>query len=302
MRKIAQYVGCLGMATWLATVSAQGAALTLLAHYGFEGDASDSTGQQSPFELPWNAGISNGVLCLGPAYQSDASTPRLSDFSYRSFTVAVDFNIREFVPYSGNILSGGPSYRWFTLEADDGYLAARFATKSGEFFFIDPNVRVTSNRWYQAVVSADLDSGLVQIYLDGNRVFSRNIGANREFDFIGTSSEPWDKVFSFRNHGNASTLVGCADNLQVYNRAATPAEVAGFIAPRLRIATSGGVALVSTPSVLTGYRLESTDTVGAVPAWAVVSQAPLTIGDQFVWPFPPPPSGPAHRLFRPVRR
>ena len=289
-------------AVCLAVASAQGAALTLLAHYGFEGNVSDSTGQQSPFELLWNAGISNGVLCLGPAYQSDASTPRLSDFSYRSFTVAVDFNIREFVPYSGNILSGGPSYRWFTLEADDGYLAARFATKTGEAYFIDQNVRVTSNRWYQAVVSADLDSGLVQIYLDGNRVFSRNIGANQEFDVIGTSSEPWDKVFSFRNHGNASTLVGCADNLQVYNRAATPNEVAGFIAPRLRIATSGGVALVSTPSLLTGYRLESTDAVGAVPAWTAVTQAPLTIGDQFVWPFPPPPSGPAHRMFRLVRK
>lgn len=290
------------MAVWLAMSSAQGAELVRLAHYGFEGDASDSTGQQSPFEPQWNAGISNGVLCLGPAFDAGAMTPLLNGFSYRSFTVAVDFNIREFVPYSGNILSGGPSYRWFTLEADGGYLAARFATKSGEFFFIDPNVRVTSNRWYQAVVSADLDSGLVQIYLDGNRVFSRNIGANREFNVIGTSYEPWDKVFSFRNHGNASTLVGCADNLQVYNRAATPAEVAGFIAPRLRIATSGGEAVVSAPSLLTGYRLESTDGLGAAPLWRTVTQAPVTVGDQFVWPFPPPPSGPAHRLFRLIRK
>ena len=302
MQRIAQYVGCLGMAAWLAVASAQGAELVRLAHYGFEADASDSTGQQSPFELLWNADISNGVLCLGPAYQSEAKTPLLNGFSYRSFTVAVDFYLREFQPFGNLILSGGPSYRWFTLETWNDVLVARFDTKNGEKLMGSENVRVTTNQWYQAVVSADLDTGLAQIYLNGVLVLERNIGRNAEFNVVGTASEPWDKVFSFRNYGDASTLVGCADNLQVYNRAATPAEVAGIIAPRLRIGTSGGVALVSAPSILTGYQLESTDGLGAVLVWRSVTQAPVTVGDQFVWPFPPPPSGPAHRMFRLVRR
>ena len=70
MQRIAQYVGCLGMVAWLAMYSAQSAELVRLALYGFEGNASDSTGQQLPFELLWNAGISNGAVCrMAPQFK-----------------------------------------------------------------------------------------------------------------------------------------------------------------------------------------------------------------------------------------
>ena len=50
MRRMAQYLGSLGMVAWLATASAQGAELVRLAHYGFENDPQDTTGQHASAE------------------------------------------------------------------------------------------------------------------------------------------------------------------------------------------------------------------------------------------------------------
>ena len=101
---------------------------------------------------------------------------------------------------------------------------------------------------------------------------------------VGTSSEPWDKVFTFRNHGNASTLVGCADHLQIYNRAATPVEVTAYIVLRIGIAASSGVVFVSVPSVLTGYQIQTAVTPGTPASWSPLAQVPARFGEFFVWP------------------
>jgi hypothetical protein len=276
----------IGIAAGLAMASAQAAPLTLLAHYGFEGDARDTTGNHFSFQLSSGAGISNGVICMPTAFGSDAGTPVLPDLSYRAFTVAVDFKITEFVPFSGNILSGGPSYRWFGLEADGGILALRLSVKGGSFFVPFVNVRLQSNQWYQVAASVDLDSGQVGVFLNGIRVGELYVGAAAVFNVVGTSSEPWDKVFSFRNHGNASTLVGCADNLQIYSRAASDAEVAERIAPRPGITSSGGTVLISAPRLLTGYKLQTSGTLTAPLDWRPASPTPVIVGDHLVWPQP----------------
>lgn len=206
MQRVIQSAVCLAALIFTTVFPVRSADLVRLAHYGFEGNANDSTGRQVPFELLWNASITNGVLCLGPAFDAEARTPRLNGFSYPSFTVAVDFKLREFEPFGNLILSGGPSYRWFTLETWNELLMARFDTKNGEYLMGSENVRVTTNQWYQAVVSANLDTGLVQIHLNGVLVLERNIGSNAEFNVVGMDFELGDRVFSFRNYGNAATL------------------------------------------------------------------------------------------------
>lgn len=178
----------------------------------------------------------------------------------------------------------------------------RLDTKNGEMLIGSENVLVTTNQWYHVAVSVDLDTGRVQVYLNGVLVLERNIGRNAEFDLVGTDYEPWDKVFGFRDYGNAATLVGCADNLQVFNRAATPSEMASVIAPRLSIGISGGVDLVSASAYLTDYRLEFADGLGAIPVWQPVDVIPLRVSDQFVWPVAPSVSALRHGMFRLVKR
>jgi hypothetical protein len=268
----------------LLLASAQGAALNLLAHYGFESDARDATGNQAPFELLANTGVSNGVICLGPG--AVAETPVLADFSYRSFTVAMVFKATEFSLFSRTILSGGPSYRWFGLEEAGGLLALRLSLTNGSWFVPIESARLRTNQWYQVAVSVDLDSGQVRVYLNGTRVWDLFVGAGTQFNVVGTPSESYDRVFSFRNYGTASTFVGCADNLQIYNRAASDAEVAERITPRLGITWSGGTLFLSSPTVLTGYRLQSSVTPATPQSWGPVASAPVVFGDYFLWPRP----------------
>ncbi len=282
MRRIALHLACIGMAAAVAVPCARGAALHLLAHYGFEGNPQDSTGGQAPFEILWNAEISRGVLRLAPA--SSAGTPLLSDFSYRSFTVALDFKVGAFSGFDDNILSGGPSHRWFGVEQRQGILAVRLSTKHANYYNTFEMLQLRTNQWYHLTATVDLDSGWVRLFLNDGLVGQINVGSGAELNVEGTSAEPYDRVFSFRNHGNAFTLVGSADNLQIYNRAASPEEVAARIAPQLRLASSGGIAFLSAPRVMTGYKLQTSATPDVPSSWATLSQTPASVGDFFIWP------------------
>jgi hypothetical protein len=261
---------------------ARGAGLHLLAHYGFEGNAQDTTGYNAPFAILGNARMSNDVLHLEA--DNSALTPVLGEFSYRSFTVALDINITAFSPFPENILSGGPSYRWFALEQDEGVLAVRLSSKQANFYLPFANTRLQTNQWYQLVSSVDLDSGIVRLFLNGMLVGQLEVGQNAEFNVVGTSAESQDRVFSFRNYGTGSMFVGYADNLQIYNRAAHPAEVADRIAPRLRIASSGNIAFLSASQGLTGYRLQFSETPAMESSWVALPQTPASVGDFFIWP------------------
>lgn len=79
------------VAMLIGTAHVESADLIRITHYGFDGNLTESTRTQAPFEPLWNAGISNGVLSLGLVYQSEARMPVLNGFWCRSFTVAVDF-------------------------------------------------------------------------------------------------------------------------------------------------------------------------------------------------------------------
>ena len=282
MRRIALYLACLGMVAAVTMPCARGAALHLLAHYGFEGNPQDSTGGQAPFEILSKAEISSGVLRLAPA--SSAGTPLLPDLNYRSFTVALDFKVASFSGFDDNILSGGPSHRWFGVEQRQGILAVRLSTKHANYYNTFEMPQLRTNQWYHLTATVDLDSGWVRLFLNGGLTAQLNVGAGAELNVVGTSAEPYDRVFSFRNHGNASTLVGSADNLQIYNRAASPEEVAERIAPQLRLASSGGIAFLSAPRVLTGYNLETSATPNLPSSWTTLSQTPASVGDFFIWP------------------
>ena len=63
---------------------------------------------------------------------------------------------------------------------------------------------------------------------------------NFHFEVVGTAYEEQDKVFGFVNYGNASAFNGFADNLMVFSRALTSAEIVSF-APKLNAHQLKGV-------------------------------------------------------------
>lgn len=283
----------------LQMCSLRASPLQTIAHYGFEGGVNDSTGRQQPFVLEKPGLVDQGSLCTKELLWL-AETPVLEDFDYRSFTVALDFLISEFDPFSGNILSGGPSYRWFSLDTYSGLLTVCFSLKDSSRCVPLPAAPLTTNKWYKVAASVDLAAGTIRVHLDGKTVGVIRCGAGAEFNVTGTAYETTDRVFSLRNYGNASILRGCIDNLQVYNRAANEEELRELVGPHLDIRLQDGIVMVVASAAHMGYRLESSK-VGSIPGgWVRLAQSPAIICDSQVWVLPLAGPGQLFRLVRPA--
>ena len=248
---------------------------TLLAHYRFEFNEYDSAFNSPPIQLH-NVRI-DGTAHLLPYPQDYIASAAIENMSYRSFTVATDFKPLSLGFMHTTILSGGPLYRWLGLQNDDaGHLILTFNNTSSSHTFT--NI-IATGIWHTVVCTVDWTNKAAIVYLDGEQLPTVQLPGER-FEIEGTEFESSNRIFTFRNGGNASRLHGEADNLKVYNRALTPQEVTDiFFTPRIRIVIENDRALIHWHRDLTGYVLETSPSLGIDAHWTQVSDQPVLDAD-----------------------
>jgi hypothetical protein len=278
LNSTSRWVALFGFAFHFAQVCALCAQIPQIAHYRFEGDGIDSTGNSAPMNL-FNVSFHDGALVL-----SDGGTNGLyvahapiDDFSYESFTVGLDFRSAGVAyPYS-TILSGGPLYRWLGLETDaDGHLSLTLNNTS--FVYPFKNI-ISTGQWHTVVCTVDWPSRSAFVYLNGKMLPPAAL-AGTQFEVVGTAFETSDKSFSFWNGGNASHFSGYADNLRVFARALSTAEISDIFAPKVEVLVAGENIGINWSADLTGYWLESNSLVSATNGWVRSPGTPAILGNR----------------------
>jgi len=227
----------------------------------------------------FNVSFHDGALVL-----SDGGTnglylahAHIDDFSYESFTVGLDFRSAGVAyPYS-TILSGGPLYRWLGLETDpDGHLLLTLNNTSYVYPF--KNI-ISTGQWHTVVCTVDWPSRSAFVYLDGKMLAPVALPGT-QFNVVGTPEEASSRTFTFWNGGNASHFVGYADNLRVFARALSNAEISDIFAPKVEVLAAGENIVINWSADLTGYWLESNSLVSATNGWVRSPGTPAILGNR----------------------
>jgi hypothetical protein len=266
----------------------------LLAHYTFAKDGGDRLGKSDTMEL-FNAKPADGTLYLNGGYENDSSVngfvakAKINRFSYSRFTVAVDFKGVDFdAPGNHHILMGGPSHRWLGFESRGSRLALMLDNGSNVYLLRDSEIK--TDGWNRLICSFNDRDGangcVIRTQLNGQILEEIYPGARYQFRVVGTSVQERDKVFTFTNYSNGNAFHGYADNLMVFGRDLTDAEM-----QTLNQALSGKPLInssdpnagiqthlhVSWKSNLDSFQLQWANSLNG--PWLPVEEAPYTIAD-----------------------
>jgi hypothetical protein len=225
----------------------------MLADYNFEGTPIDCSGNSAAIELR-NTTFANGTLCLNGIYEGDNplgfhAFAVIRNFSYESFTVALDFFALDFA--KDNIITGGSAYRWFSLRNNSGNLEVTLNNQNLAYPL--PNSPLSLNQWHSAICSVNATAKKIITVLDGRRLQDIDLSPNFRFDVVGSPSDSIDRLFTFANYSNGSVFHGYVDNLKVWGRALLPSEVDTMLTkPSVSIQRA---VLISWPKFPTGFTL-----------------------------------------------
>ena len=286
----------------------------LLAHYTFVMDGRDRLGKSDPMELS-NAEPDNGTLFLNGGYERDASVDgfaakaEINGFSYTRFTVAVDFKGEDFdTPGNHLILMGGPSYRWLGFESRRSRLALMLDNGSNVYLLRDSQIK--TDGWNRLICSFNARDGangcVIRTQLNGQILEEIYPGARYQLPVVGTLFQDRDKVFAFTNYGQGTAFHGYADNLMVFGRDLTDAEMQTLnqaLSGKPLVNSSDPNAGIQThPHVSWKSNLDSFDLQWANSLngpWLPVAETPYTIADLHFVPMDFQQGMKVYRLSRP---
>jgi Concanavalin A-like lectin/glucanases superfamily len=259
--------------TMLAFVPSGKTQSLLLADFPLVSDGADATGNSPTMTL-------SGISFHDHAMQIPVSgfyeaTASINEFSYDSFTVALDFKPASFGYPDGTILEGGPSYRWLIFQTDEsGHLEIAL----NNFNWIPGWTNIIQlNVWHTLMCSVDTVNGVIYTFLDGKQLPDIILG-DFQFDVATSPDADFDKIFSFWDNANAERASGSAANLRVFSRALSPVEMSPLVNPVPTTKIVGDNLLIFWPIDVRGYVLQKSGTFGR--GWISVIEKPVVIGNQ----------------------
>lgn len=202
----------------LALAVAAATAATLITHYDFEGDATDSSGFNND-AVATNVTYDSGIV--GSAAYFDGTTSNIES----SVSVSGDFSVSMWVRASDTSTAGNASSQWWEgialLDADivgiaadwgitivDGKVAFGIGGDSDET--IKSATPVNDDQWHHIAVTWSMDDGAMRLYVDGVLEASGSAGAG-----IPRVS-PID---------GSTNLDGAVDDLRIYDGVLSGTEI-----------------------------------------------------------------------------
>jgi hypothetical protein len=216
----------------------------LVAYYPFSGNANDATTNGNNgtavnaslvpdrFGQPQSAYYFNGSAYVVIPHSS--SLDNLGDTLTLAAWVNIDPSINYSVPDIVHIMSKGATFAtlWSDFALQLGNPSnGMFPSPAGSLVFencssqnnpirINSTVSVPQGSWHQ--VAATFSSGLVTFYLDGTAIGT----ATSPYQSIRSSTQPfYIGVRYIPEHGYGTYFLGCIDDVRIYNRALSAAEV-----------------------------------------------------------------------------
>lgn len=197
-----------------------------LAHYRFDGTATDVTKANPNFELRntefrEKALYLNGVyeFALGGGYRAVCKTPGLD---YSAFTVAVRLKMIDLSQRgTSNLVMGGTSYRWFGLSCDGGW-NVNVTLNNQRFRHAAVGGRLEKDKWAILVAGIDVPGRKLVTYLDGKKIADVTLPEGMVLEVSKSPAAQSDKVWSFTNYSNGSAFHGLVSELILYNSLLSP--------------------------------------------------------------------------------
>ena len=211
----------------------------LLAHFEFNGDGKDSTGNNPEFTLKNtefidNALYLNGVYeysAIGSGYHATVPVPLMS---YQTFSFAIRFKLAS--PRKGasqpNLITGGTSYRWFGLRFSDASGDKLIAyLDNGDYAQRMEGTKIKTNTWTTIVCTVDLPLRRIVLYQDGKIAGIMMLPKDFVLDVLSSDTGGTDKAWTFTNYSNSDIFYGWVDDLALYDRILTADEAGTLSAP-----------------------------------------------------------------------
>jgi len=200
-----------------------------LAHFRFNSDARNAKAGKPDFQLR-NVEFDDNSLYLSGRYEFTAGAGgyravcETPDQTYEGFSVALRFKAEEFATRKRNLITGGTAYRWFGLERSDaGNLTVTLNNAAFEKE-ID-GAKLEAGKWIVVSCSVDAAKRRVVAALNGKKVADIDLPKDFEFDVAKLDAKDRDKQWSFTNYSNGKTFHGRVDELIIYDRALSAAEL-----------------------------------------------------------------------------
>ena len=210
----------------------------LVAHYEFEGNADDSSGNNYNGEVVGATLTSDRHGNDDGAYYFDNQTH--SEYFYtKDYIVFPEFtlpsvSISAWIKFIDNAHSGDHSASMVSLGEHETYAINLSTNAAGDLMLavrsngtslLETSVRLdgmlSDNIWHHIVATIDNDNHIVTVYFDGVKEIAEQItdSINIENETMYASLHKWD-------YGNsmASRFVGSLDDIRIYNRAISAVE------------------------------------------------------------------------------
>ncbi len=238
-----------------------GASITnsLVAWFQFENNHADTLRRCPDIDLK-KADFVQGALYLNGGYEFCSDSPSfravaaIPGLHYESCTVTLDFFPMDFNDPTGKgasllrswiqtlplgrlghfnetshetILMAGTSRRWLGFRQRNGQL--ELTLNNQDFVHTFTNVAIHPRQWHTLACSADFKRREILTFLDGRKLDVVRLPEDFKLGVIGSKEEDSDREFSFSNYSNGTAFHGYADDLRVFDRALSEAELIPFL-------------------------------------------------------------------------
>ncbi|HRI14854.1 MAG TPA: hypothetical protein PLX89_17800 [Verrucomicrobiota bacterium] len=121
-----------------------------------------------------------------------------------------------------NVITAGPSYRWFSVKHRAGHLDLWL--NNGNTQLAIPEAVMAPEMWHRLVISLDLAEHKILTSLDGRQLPTVRLPEPFTLNVIGSPDEATDKVLTFTDYSNGWVFHGYAAGLRVFDHALTLEE------------------------------------------------------------------------------
>ena len=203
-------------------------AQNLIAHYPFDGNANDASGNGYNGTINGNTTLTNDrFMAENRAFTFPDQSSNITLASTTNTNLENGFTLNAWVKYKNNNITavivckhicGAPNGFFFGIDID-GQIQLWLANSSSTWSTVRTNTTFVENRWYMMTASYDAVTGIAKIYINGEISGSGNVAYNYY------SSNPISIGESYQNNCGPGNLSGAIDEVKIYDRVLSETEI-----------------------------------------------------------------------------
>ncbi len=203
-------------------------AQNLIAHYPFDGNANDASGNGYNGTINGNTTLTNDrFMAENRAFTFPDQSSNITLANTTNTNLENGFTLNAWVKYKNNNITavivckhvcGVPNGFAFGIDVD-GQIQLWLANSSSTWSTVRTNTTFVENRWYMMTTCYDAVTGIAKIYINGEISGSGNVAYNYY------SSNPISIGETYQNNCQPANLSGAIDEVKIYDRVLSETEI-----------------------------------------------------------------------------